>query len=309
MRKNRRVDDKPMKNWLTEWTNICGLLIGRFYFFHADRLVDIQNKSFDSQRKLTELRLDFNKIAFVSNGTWGGLRELTILSLRENYIQTLDERTFATASKLRELDLGQNRIESIHPAAFAGLPDLRNLYLDDNRLTYASPAFSNFLAPLRPLAELNLASNDLSWIPEDLFASLPELSALDLSGCSIRNISALAFRGLGQLRSLKLHDNLLAQVRRRFNCTFHQQDFIHSSLIHSNFISCLLGTDNFVGVPVSFGAVDTGPEQHRQGRSRSVCWSVQVEDSGNERRCSSLRFRSDGPDSQSGPSNPQGHQL
>ena len=139
--------------------------------------------------------------------------ELAILSLRNNFISSLDERAFATASNLRELDLGQNRIEQIHPDAFAGLPNLRILYLDDNKLSYnAPPNFPAFLGPLRPLAELSLAGNDLPWLADGLFTATPELSQLDLSGCGIRNVSADAFRGMSQLRGLRLNDNLLASV-------------------------------------------------------------------------------------------------
>lgn len=147
-------------------------------------------------------------------GTWLGLgRDLSILSLRENYISSLDERAFGTASGVRELDLGRNRLEQIHPQAFAGLPNLRVLYLDSNKLSYNTPpSFPAFLAPLRPLAELSLASNDLPLLADGLFSVLSELSQLDLSGCGVRNISAQAFRGLSQLRGLKLHDNLLSAV-------------------------------------------------------------------------------------------------
>ena len=147
-------------------------------------------------------------------GTWLGLsRDLSILSLRENYISSLDERAFATAGGIRELDLGRNRLEQIHPEAFAGLPNLRVLYLDSNKLSYNTPpSFPAFLTPLRPLAELNLASNDLPWLAFGLFIFLSELSQLDLSGCGIRNISPQAFLELKQLRGLKLHDNFLPKL-------------------------------------------------------------------------------------------------
>lgn len=138
---------------------------------------------------------------------------MSILSLRENYISVLDERAFATASGVRELDLGRNRLEQIHPEAFAGLPNLRVLYLDSNKLSYNTPpSFPAFLAPLRPLAELSLAGNDLPFLADGLFTVLLELSQLDLSGCGVRNVSAQAFRGLTQLRGLKLHDNLMSAV-------------------------------------------------------------------------------------------------
>lgn len=125
----------------------------------------------------------------------------------------MDERAFATAGRIRELDLGRNRLEQIHPNAFAGLPNLRVLYLDSNKLSYNSPpSFPAFLNPLRPLAELSLAGNDLPWLADGLFSALTELSQLDLSGCGVRNVSTEAFRGLSQLRGLKFHDNLLSAI-------------------------------------------------------------------------------------------------
>jgi Leucine-rich repeat (LRR) protein len=157
--------------------------------------------------------LFLNLVRFLQ-GTWLGLsRDLSILSLRENYISSLDERAFATAGGIRELDLGRNRLEQIHPEAFAGLPNLRVLYLDNNKLSYNTPpSFPAFLTPLRPLAELSLAANDLPWLADGLFSVLSELSQLDLSECGVRNISAQAFRGLGQLRGLKLHENWLSTI-------------------------------------------------------------------------------------------------
>ena len=145
---------------------------------------------------------------------WIGLNEsLTILSLRDNWITSLDERSFGSCSQIRELDLGQNKLDHLHPQAFAGLPELRILYLDDNNLGYNSPpSFPAFLSPLAQLAELSLAENELPWLVDGLFSSVPELSQLDVSGCRVRNVSSLAFSGLNRLRVLKLHNNLLSAV-------------------------------------------------------------------------------------------------
>ena len=65
----------------------CISRINEWMVWVCCRLVSIQNHSFDAQRKLTELRLDYNKISFINNGTWSGLRDLTILSLRDNFVQ------------------------------------------------------------------------------------------------------------------------------------------------------------------------------------------------------------------------------
>ena len=191
--------------------------------------------------------IDFLFPPFVdTQGTWLGLnRELSILSLRENYISSLDERAFATAGGIRELDLGRNRIEHIHPDAFAGLANLRILYLDGNKLGYnAPPSFPAFLSPLRPLAELSLAGNDLPWLADGLFAILSELSQLDLSGCGVRNISAEAFRGLNQLRKLKLHDNLLSAVPTQ---SWSSLTHLESLTLGQNNISAI-GANAFAGL-------------------------------------------------------------
>lgn len=171
-------------------------------------------------------------------------RELAILSLRDNFISSLDDRTFATAANIRELDLGQNRIELIHPDAFAGLANLRMLYLDDNKLSHSTPNFPAFLGPLRPLAELSLAGNDLPWLADGLFAATAELSQLDLSGCGIRNVSADAFRGMSQLRGLKLNDNLLANVPSH---AWHALPHLETLVIGQNNMSTV-GPKAFAGL-------------------------------------------------------------
>ncbi|XP_063236899.1 slit homolog 1 protein [Bacillus rossius redtenbacheri] len=177
-----------------------------------NQLVSVPARSFDAQRKLTELHLHHNKISFVSNRTFSGLRALTVLSLRRNFLEEFPDQLFASLSRLEELDLGQNRISRVDARAFAGLASLKILYLDDNQLKVVpTPAF----ALLGGLAELHLGLNGFARLPDDAFAGLAKLAVLDLSGAGLVNVSEHAFRGLPALRYLGLADNRLSAVPTR----------------------------------------------------------------------------------------------
>ncbi|KAK2728057.1 leucine-rich repeat neuronal protein 2-like [Artemia franciscana] len=189
-----------------------------------NKVVFLQNKSFEHQRSLTELHLDFNKISSISNETWQGLKVLTVLTLQGNYLQSIAGRTFSTVLRLKELDLKQNRIEFIHPQAFAGLEDLEVLSLDDNRLTALTP-FKEIFSVVPNLAELHLGKNNLSALPSGVFRSLDRLMILDLEDAQLGSISSATFSGIEKLRALKLDGNGFEEVpsKELENLTFLEE--------------------------------------------------------------------------------------
>ncbi|KAJ8373800.1 hypothetical protein SKAU_G00043800 [Synaphobranchus kaupii] len=101
------------------------------------------------------------------------------LNLMENGIEMIQADTFRHLHHLERLQLGRNSIRQIEVGAFNGLTSLNTLELFDNRLTIAlieRNAFDDVTA----LVELNLAHNNLSSLPHDLFAPLRYLVELHL---------------------------------------------------------------------------------------------------------------------------------
>uniref|UniRef100_A0A182PPH6 LRRCT domain-containing protein n=1 Tax=Anopheles epiroticus TaxID=199890 RepID=A0A182PPH6_9DIPT len=174
-----------------------------------NHLFNMPPRTFNYQRKLTELHLNHNKVGSITNKTFVGLVALTVLNLRGNFLDELPEGVFSGVPKLEELNLGQNRIAKIDPKAFAGLTNLRVLYLDDNTISTVPSAA---LQPLRALGELYIGLNSFAAIPKEAFAMLSGLTRLDLEGAALLNVSRDSFRGLERLRTLDLSDNRLSRI-------------------------------------------------------------------------------------------------
>lgn len=85
-----------------------------------NRIVNISNGAFERQRRLLHLRLDMNKIEYLTKKTLLGLTELKSLSLKHNRIVELPNDLFTFSPSIHSLDLGHNKIVSISPFAFRG---------------------------------------------------------------------------------------------------------------------------------------------------------------------------------------------
>ena len=176
----------------------------------SNSLVSIPDKSFSSQRRLRELRIEANKVSSLTPRTFSGLGRLEVLSLGHNLLDRLGARVFRPLRRLRELSLAANRISEIEDGAFTGLEaDLRLLDLSDNLLE-AVPSAA--LASLGNLAELRLGQNNLRVLPDGAFLGLGKLAALDLGGNKLERVHEKAFTELGDLASLSLRDNELYTV-------------------------------------------------------------------------------------------------
>ena len=175
----------------------------------SNELVSIPARSFSSQRKLKELRMESNKISQLGEKTFSGLGKLEVLNLAHNLIEKLVNKVFRPLRKLKELDLRENRLSEIEDRALIGLSQVRVLDLSDNLLeTIPTTALSH----LENLAEVKLGRNNIKMVVDNSFSGLSRLSLLDLSGNKIERIHEKAFSQLKSLNQLDLKDNQLYQV-------------------------------------------------------------------------------------------------
>jgi Leucine-rich repeat (LRR) protein len=66
-----------------------------FVDFSGNEMVELPDKCFAKQQKLTHLKMDDNQIANVTNQTFMGLKSLTLLSMRGNKLPGLEDKLFA----------------------------------------------------------------------------------------------------------------------------------------------------------------------------------------------------------------------
>ena len=131
---------------------------------------------------------------------------------------------------LRQLDLSHNPLADLSPFAFSGSnasvatpSPLAELIL--NRLELPAAERQNLSLEgmvaaalraghaLRGLRRLELASNQLLYLPHDVLAHLPGLRHLDLRNNSLVGLTHVSFRNLTHLESLHLEDNALKVLR------------------------------------------------------------------------------------------------
>jgi len=190
----------------------------------SNQLVSIPDRSFSSQRRLKELRIENNKISSLNEKTFTGLSKLQVLNLGHNLIDKLSNRVLKPLKHVKEIIIKQNRISEIESEAFIGLTELTVLDLSDNLLeSVPSEAFKH----LENLAELNLGKNNFRVLPDSSFSQLLKMSSLDLSGNKIERIHEKAFLQLKSLNELNLNDNELYQVPSHTFKTFDKLEILH----------------------------------------------------------------------------------
>lgn len=184
-----------------------------------NRLVTLESKCFERQKKLRKLHLGRNIIGNLTSNSFFGLKALRTLVLNGNLLEEIANRTFVHLRTLEELDLVGNRLTAISEEAFVGLNNLRTLRLGENLLSRL-PTSSTFAPTARSLRSLSLDGNPLLSISvRSAFGSLPALSELSVEGCRLRDVGATAsgetihvFEGLRNLTVLKLGNNALTYL-------------------------------------------------------------------------------------------------
>ena len=207
----------------------------------SNELVSIPARSFSSQRKLKELRMETNKISQLGEKTFSGLGRLEVLNLAHNLIERLDNRVFRPLRKLKELNLRENRLSEIEDRALTGLSQVRVLDLSDNLLQTVPTAA---LAQLDSLAELRLGRNNIKVVKDNSFSGLARLSLLHLGGNKIEKIHEKAFSQLRSLHQLSLSDNQLYQVPSH---AFHSFDKLEILELSQNMFS-VIEEEAFLGL-------------------------------------------------------------
>lgn len=167
-------------------------------------------KNFAAQRSLEVLRLGGNKIAEIEAHTFQGLTSLRILELDENHLDRIAGHAFAGLQALEMLVLSHNSISALEEHSLGGLINLKALSLRANRLASIPYHALQHLGP--NLSRLDLSANSIRNIEPYAFPELPGLEELKLDSCGISWIDGNALAGLSNLRSLSLQNNRLDDV-------------------------------------------------------------------------------------------------
>ena len=208
---------------------------GRNWRYNGNWLSDIPMGAWhgvitDSDGRVTDLSLSFNRLSGEIPAELGGLTNLEVLALFDNRLTGSIPAELGSLTNLTHLYLYRNRLSGeipaelgdltnlevlwLHrnqltgeiPAELGGLTNLEGLALFDNRLTGSIPAE---LGSLTNLTHLYLYSNQLTGsIPAEL-GDLTNLIHLHLSSNQLTGAIPAELGGLTNLEGLWLHDNRL----------------------------------------------------------------------------------------------------
>ncbi|KAK9881254.1 hypothetical protein WA026_015376 [Henosepilachna vigintioctopunctata] len=140
------------------------MLISQLYM-HRNQIEFIHSEAFDNMPNLHKIKLNGNRLKMWDSNWFYNTPKLTEVLIRRNIITTIEKNAFKNIKKLQvghdedgnstSIYLSKNKISSIHPQAFSNLVRLNQLFLD---------------------------RNNLSVIPDGLFAEIGSITFLILEG-------------------------------------------------------------------------------------------------------------------------------
>ncbi|XP_034041652.1 toll-like receptor 7 [Thalassophryne amazonica] len=220
--------------------------------------VTVEENTFTSLKNLRALYLDGNQLNSIPKGL---PPNLVLLSLEVNHIFFIAKENLSELQSIEILYLGQNCYYRnpcnvsyvVEDGAFLQLNKLTLLSLKSNNLSFVPPRLP------ASLKELYLYNNKIEKITEEDFQNLTNLEILDISGncprcynapfpctpCSDNSplqISKTAFQTLTKLKTLRLHSNSLTRVHAEW---FAKAKELRQIDLSSNFLATEIGYITF----------------------------------------------------------------
>ena len=197
-----------------------------------NRLKQLKQGMFSNMIHLKTLSLENNQIDTIENeAVFQDLTSLTRLSLLGNKLKSfkvsfmLDKLNFLLLESnqlvqiaielpnLKYLIASSNQIRELVPSSFSKCHELLMLDLSKNRIAKiggggGSSTFKN----LAKLIYLNLSSNYLDGLDENVFAGLDSLKVLDLSFNYLKILDKYFLRNMFSINELRLNNNQMTKI-------------------------------------------------------------------------------------------------
>jgi len=192
----------------------------RILSLKSNQLEAIPNESL-SLLNLTTLDVSHNYVRSLSSTFFPkSLASLSFLNVSHNNISRLDSSALSSlASSLEELDLSHNSLVKLDRNVFRGLKKVKLLDLSFNSIaSFDRNDFSEMLS----LMTLKLSGQQspssgggLSKLPQSIFSRTAQLSTIDLSFNSFKEVDAYIIRGVRFLRKFLASHNEISSVAKR----------------------------------------------------------------------------------------------
>ncbi|XP_040573970.1 toll-like receptor Tollo [Lepeophtheirus salmonis] len=198
------------ENWLKPgiFDHLISLLLLDLSFNHLSKLE--QPELFAYIENLEALNLDSNRLKSISSQIFRLTPNLVILTLSRNELETIQYKTLEGLTHLESLFLDHNKIHSLQSGTFENCTRLQKLKLNNNYLTQVPNAFHD----LEALIYLDLSSNVIGVIKRESFKGLGELKTLRIANNGLSRVGEGAFKDTSQLMHLDLSINRFKALER-----------------------------------------------------------------------------------------------
>ncbi|XP_017780250.1 PREDICTED: chondroadherin-like [Nicrophorus vespilloides] len=166
-----------------------------------NRLEKISVHAFRDLHSLEVLKLNGNQIVYLEESLFKSSTMLRVLLLENNQLLEIPTGAISDATNLNKLSLTNNLIVTVAEGEIPNLPLLESLQLNNNLIR---DIHAGALSGLTSLEFLDLSDNNFTAVPTVSLAKLSNLTKLKFSGNFINYIPPVAFKGLFQLRFLRL---------------------------------------------------------------------------------------------------------
>jgi len=182
----------------------------------SNLLEGIPNESL-SVLNLTTLDVSHNYVTALSTSFPASLHSLSSLNVSHNNISRLDSSALSSLPSLEEVDLSHNSLAKLERSAFRGLKKVKLLDLSFNSIaSFDRNDFSEMLSLFTlKLSGQRSASGGLSKLPQSIFSRTAQLSTIDLSFNSFKEVDAYLTRGVRFLRKFLASHNEISSVAKR----------------------------------------------------------------------------------------------
>ena len=189
-------------NNITMLTNVSFVSYSalRVLSLESNGLRNIQKGVFYPLVYLEELILERNNITCLLNDIFGRNKNLKLVQLSSNNFTSIPIRAFASLQTLNLIFLNHNPIRRLNFSGFS----LMNLSILDLQFLEISSVQINEFSPLKEktIHSVDLSGNNLTHLPDGVFQYLNCVTRLDLSCCSINNLTLNSFLGMESLEAL-----------------------------------------------------------------------------------------------------------
>lgn len=236
----------------------------RRLFLHYNMISGLEQNSFMHLTSLELLTLQQNNILYVHRRAFFGLQNLQILDLSRNLISHLHMGQFSNMPKLRILDLSSNNIKYLPKDVFINTL-LEKLDLSNNDFSIVpSISLSEVGFSLR---HFSIGYNNIDHIDSTTFPDIPFLQLLDLSSNKLTILPDNVFTSLSLLQKLDLSSN---PIRANFKELFHYAQNLKKLSLANAGITTIphLPLPNLVHLNLSHNNIETINENSLQDLQR-----------------------------------------